>query len=336
MSTENEDEDATDIFDTALSSLFSVPPIAFSTSSPASLHTYIAPVRAHGLLLEDGQASTDAAGAVAPATTEITVPDPLMPPFDRDESSTIQLQLCSPPDHLYTQLQANHLWLSAVFLADRIALGLLDLRGLLVAELGAGAGLPGIAAFQQGAHVVGTDYDIHEVIDVLRANFRRNAERNISTGIGNGTETGDVTIAGSRPGAGSWAVVGHTWGTDPSAVYLSLSSFRDSTSPRQAGDKKQFDALLLADTLWMTDSHSILLESVFALLRPGGTAHIAAGLHTGRGPIGRFIRLAEEEGATVIPMCEVQWNNGQWVEHREHETGLEEERGVVVYYTLHL
>lgn len=251
------DEDPTDIFDTSFSSLFAIPPIAFSTASPDAYHTYHPPT-----------------------------------------GPSIQLRLPHPPPDLYTKLQANNLWLAAVYLADAIDKSDIAL-GNRVCELGAGAGLPGIVAGRQGCEVVSTDWGVDEVLDVIRDNFGR----------------ANVT---------SFKVVGHEWGTDPTALLCALSS-------REEGER--FDNLILADTLWVTEAQSALLDSVSTLLKPGGTAHVAAGLHTGRGPLERFVVAAIERGADIVKVKEVRWNQGHW-EAYEPPATEQEERGVVFHYTL--
>ena len=94
--------------------------------------------------------------------------------------------------------------------------------------------------------------------------------------------------------------------------------------------------LLLADTLWVTEAHAVLLDSIFALLDAQGVAHIAAGLHTGWGPVERFRAAAEKRGGIISPIKVVRWQaGGGWADHTLQKEGLEEERGVVVNFTLH-
>ena len=253
--------DFIDIFDTSLSSLFSIPPIAFSTTTSNALHTYIPPINL----------------------------------------GSIQIQLPQPPANLFTKLQANHLWLAAIYLADLICSGDIIVKDFRLAELGAGAGLPGIVACKQGAKVVSTDWGVDEVLGVIRDNFQRSC------------------------GSDQWIVIGHQWGTDIVPLITALSGNTPSL----------FDILLLADTVWVTEAHSALLDSIFALLKPEGMAYITAGLHTGRGPLERFISSAQQRGANINRIREMSWRaDGGWDLHRSTDSTLEEERGVVVYFTL--
>ena len=63
------------------------------------------------------------------------------------------------------------LWPSGVALAQ--AVGELDLRGLSVLELGAGLGLPSLAAALRGADVLATDW-ADDAVELLRLNAGRN------------------------------------------------------------------------------------------------------------------------------------------------------------------
>jgi predicted nicotinamide N-methyase len=66
------------------------------------------------------------------------------------------------------------LWPSGVALAD--AVSTLDVRGARVLELGAGLGLPSLAAAIRGADVLATDW-ADDAVDLLRANADRNGIR---------------------------------------------------------------------------------------------------------------------------------------------------------------
>lgn len=215
----------------------------------------------------------------------------------------IELKLPHPPPDLYTKLQANNLWLAAVYLSDIISNGELDL-GKRVCELGAGAGLPGIVAGLGGCEVVSTDWGADEILHVIRHNFDRAKVKN-------------------------YKVLGHEWGTDTTPL---RSAFVTDTNDTAGLDDDRFDSLILADTLWVTEAHSVLLDSVFSLLKKGGVAHVAAGIHTGRGPLKRFVNAATERGAVVQKVREVRWNQGIWEEYQMAEQAGDE-RGVVVYYT---
>ena len=275
-------EEPEDIFDSSLNSLFSIPPIAFSASSSSAFVTYSPP----------------------PAS----------------QLGPISLRLPQPDRGVWMKLQANHLWLSAVYLTDQLSTGQigwperpshLQEKQVRVAELGAGAGLPGIIACLRGAEVISTDWGDPDILSSLRDNFAR-------------------TCGPDR----AWTVAPHEWGSDPAPLL--------ATRERKS---RRFDLLLMADTLWVTDAHSALLDSIFALLSTEGIAHVAAGLHTGRGPVERFCRAARERGAVVETVRELRYQGeGQWegVEPVDDGTGSREEvcgteeRGVVVHMTLKL
>jgi predicted nicotinamide N-methyase len=66
------------------------------------------------------------------------------------------------------------LWQSGVALADVVSAR--DLRGTTVLELGAGLGLPSLAAALRGAKVLATDW-ADDAVALLRANAKRNSIR---------------------------------------------------------------------------------------------------------------------------------------------------------------
>ncbi|WVF72671.1 hypothetical protein IAT40_007489 [Kwoniella sp. CBS 6097] len=349
-------EDITDIFDSSLTTIFDIPPIGFAPDHSTGLYVY------------------NPSPLPSIHASDSTIPSSSVPPCSGTSqagpsSRPIELKLPQPPSNLYTTLQANLIWPSALYLADLIVHRQVDVKGKKVAELGAGAGLPGIVGLREGgaAGVVSTDWGVEEVLSVLEDNFTRacqgdnpiKAEKEVGKG------RSDVR-AGDRDLMNQWKVVGHQWGTDPAPLLNALSSATtegttaDGSSSSTISDKSdqahrietvdhsdsdgRFGVLLLADVLWTTSSHSVLLDSISKLLRPQntqaqayGVAHITAGLHTGRGPVERFIASAKERGMKITMVREVRLGRNGWEEYDESLAKAgEEERGVVVYFTLRL
>ncbi|WVW85752.1 hypothetical protein I302_107790 [Kwoniella bestiolae CBS 10118] len=296
MSKEEEDneEDPTDIFDTSLSSLFSIPPIGF-TPDHNGYFTYSPSAQHH---------------------------------------APIKLSIPSPPSSLYTTLQAQLIWPSSIYLADLISQGKVAVGGKNVIELGSAAGLPGVVAYLNGAgKVVSTDYGVREVLEVLEDNFRR-AKSPSTSALDDAGEEGE-----------RWVVKGHCWGEDVSELLdqinpTSTSPSSDSTPNTQDRPSTKtltkFDTILAADVLWTTSSHSILLDSITSLMSQDGITHITAGLHTGRGPLERFLLSAKERGLRVDHRGEVRLTGDKdWEKYDESMAREgEEERGVVVWFTL--
>ncbi|WRT68289.1 uncharacterized protein IL334_005265 [Kwoniella shivajii] len=294
-------EDPTDIFDSSLSSLFSIAPIGFSPSSDDGYYTYHLP----------SPPSSSSPSSVSPLTPSIR---------------SIRLKLPQPPPSLYTTLQAQLIWPSAIYLADLLSKEIIDVKGKRIVELGSAAGLPGIISSIQGCqHVVSTDYGVEEVLSVLKDNFSE--------------ATAHTQAHGQQ--TNNWKVLGHCWGDDVKPLLSASSPSPDPTigSSILTNDRKdngKFDVVLAADVLWTTSSHSLLLDSITALISEGGIAHITAGLHTGRGPIERFIASAEEKGFKVTSKGEVRLiSDREWEEYNENMGKIgEEERGVVLWLTL--
>ncbi|KAI5454720.1 hypothetical protein NCC49_003607 [Naganishia albida] len=293
------------IFEDSLLSLFDHRPIAFSTPAPDKPYVYTPSSIQH----TDGNAT-------APQT-DLAVP----------------VHLPVAPSALHTTLQLTHIWLSSVLLADLIVSRRIEVEGERICELGAGAGLPGIVAARMGAgSVVSTDYAVPEsrdeegedVLAVLRGNFRRSIPDPL------GTE------------GKAWQVLGHTWGE---SVHDLLSSCTPLPTPAPRLPQK-FTTLILADLLWTTAAHAALITSILNLLCPRtGTAHVVAGLHQGRGAVGRFkqtwLERTSRHGGWVRDQLEVQWDHAGWQVLRDfrddgHAGDNEEgdEHGTVVWFTI--
>ncbi|BGP00197.1 hypothetical protein RTG_01970 [Rhodotorula toruloides ATCC 204091] len=184
----------------------------------------------------------------------------------RPEPLTVRL----PPQQV-NELFAHFVWNASLRMADALAEGRLRVEGEQVIELGAGAGIPGLVAARMGAsRVVLSDYDD----PLLIANLRDNISLAFS----------DSPAARERIRA-----VGHSWGERDSLEAV-LAANSPSTSP--------FPHILLADTLWYSSGHSLLLSSLQHLLARTATAriHICAGFHSGRATVRSFLKKAEKVG----------------------------------------
>lgn len=324
------DEEIESIFEDGLLSLFDHHPVAFSTPSP--YHPFI--YRPSSVPLPPLGSSGNHDGL--PWNLEIPVYLPVA------------------PSALHSTLQLTHIWLSSIFMADLIFSSHIDVRSLRICELGAGAGLPSVAALlnvgAEAGSVVSTDYAVPEqdlqaedgraqpedVLGVLRGNLKKASEM---------PDGGNVNDKG-KDTSGRWAVVGHTWGepvTDilnaalPTVTSGSASSSIPSFKSAPIASE-QFDLLLLADLLWSSSSHTDLLTSVHSLLKPKtGIAHVIAGLHQGRGATDRFKACWKESGGWVEEVLEVRWGREGWETFERRKDGEvvgDEERGVIVWFKI--
>ncbi|KZV96802.1 hypothetical protein EXIGLDRAFT_833374 [Exidia glandulosa HHB12029] len=229
----------------------------------------------------------------------------------------------SPPDTLASNwaLHASAVWASAIFLADHIdelhippaAEGQAPFR---VIELGAGAGLPGLAiakAARYAAEVWLSDYPDPLLLHRLKENVLRN-------GVDRNTH-----------------VVGHAWGTE------SFASIGEVGERVPLGG---FDLIVAADTLWNSEAHRPLCETLRRLLRASqtdlhrcGRAVLVAGLHTGRYAVQRFLDIASETGLEICELRERTFSGSSdtdgieaerpWAAERYHEEEFERRRWLV-------
>ncbi|GAA5988218.1 hypothetical protein JCM10908_002117 [Rhodotorula pacifica] len=173
-----------------------------------------------------------------------------------------------PPQQV-NSLFAHHVWNAGLRMADAIAEGRLDVREQTVVELGAGAGLPALMAARAGARrVVITDYDDPLIV----ANMRDNIALALR----------DLPDVRARV-----AAEGHSWGEEASLSRVLA-----------ANDDSRFSLILLADTLWVSSAHDLLLSSLTRLFDRSASARIAvcAGFHSGRRTVRRFLRKAKRVG----------------------------------------
>lgn len=334
--------DSESIFEDGLLSLFDHYPVALSTAGPSDPFLYRPapiPTARRGSLVNSHHDN--------------------QPHHPSHDWSDLQLSIYLPvaPSALHTTLQLTHLWLSSVLMADLVLSPLatgprIDVAGKRVCELGAGAGLPSIAAILGGAkQVVVTDYAVPEtttastavgdqgqradpenVLGVLRDNVARGAAEHEQRSKVDPQQFQEPVV---------WSVVGHIWGQDVLPLISAASMSRDTSTTSPSTSSGLFDTLLLADLLWSTSGHTDLITSILGLLLPHtGVAHTIAGLHQGRGPTERFQRLwlKTAPGGWVKEVGEFRYGKDGWERYERGPTvgdgGFEEERGVVVWFEI--
>jgi nicotinamide N-methyltransferase len=172
-------------------------------------------------------------------------------------------------------LHASSVWVSAIFLADHITkISKSKPAKFNILELGAGAGLPSIVAAKAypDAQVIVSDYPDDMLISTIAANVKNaNVEANCRA-------------------------VGYGWGTDPNTLMKTA----------QGEEIDGFDVVIAADTLWNSETHDLLADSLSRVLRKSSDAriHLIAGLHTGRWAIQKFMTLVTSKDLEIVAVQE--------------------------------
>jgi len=199
-------------------------------------------------------------------------------PTATNESPVIPIMI---PETTIYMLFAHRQWRAGMLLADAIFADLIPVDDQWVLELGAGTGLPALAAAltRHPRKVVVTDYDDAAIVQALRTNAAACAAANPQR------KMAPITVAG------------HTWGQRIDDVLDLLPCTSKEPSPH-------FGVLLLADCVWERFSHDILLKSITYLLArtPEARVYMVAGLHTGRSTLVQFFRRALEVGLQLVPL----------------------------------
>lgn len=183
-------------------------------------------------------------------------------------------------------------------LAKRIETQDVDLRGLDVLELGAGAGLCGILAVLAGAkRVVLSDYPAESMM----ANLKHNVESLL----------GPEQIARTK-------IVPHLWGEDTSVLT----------------EGSRFDVILLADCLWMPEQHEPLCQTLRNTLKESSEARIycVAGFHSGRAKMAPFFDKAKEVRLIpdIIFELDAKGSRREWDAARTEEDSVVRKRWLTI------
>ncbi|KAL8699933.1 MAG: hypothetical protein Q9201_005722 [Fulgogasparrea decipioides] len=153
---------------------------------------------------------------------------------------TLQLRLVG-----HNPLWGHHLWNGAQVVTNYLYDHAEELvQGKDVLELGAGAGLPSIAAATWGAkNVVVTDYPDEDLVENIKINV--DAARDI------------------LPHNSNIVVQGHVWGADTKPLFSNMGT-----------GSSGFDTLVLADLLFNHSQHAALVKTIQTTLKRSPLARV--------------------------------------------------------------
>eukprot|EP00127_Corallochytrium_limacisporum_P003384 Clim_evm12s149 gene=Clim_evmTU12s149 len=224
--------------------------------------------------------------------------------FQSAAKKDVAFDLSNTPGDGQRRLFAEYVWTGAVALAEQV-LGTeskvgtgyespLDLRNRSVVELGAGAGLPSLAAAHSGAAVVvTTDYPDKLIQDNLRQNFIRNglyahdnSYHKPQQQVG-GQQNGGVKKEEQSSSSSINVVTGLDW-SQPSDAFHALTvltavrssaEFKDHHQAQQTARVRRgpikFDVCLMADCFWEPRHHDILLQTCRRLIGSTGVGIVS-------------------------------------------------------------
>ncbi|KAF8903337.1 hypothetical protein CPB84DRAFT_1678048 [Gymnopilus junonius] len=198
------------------------------------------------------------------------------------------LVLSLPPKRFQkaNTLLADHLFSPALFLAERIERGLLNVGRKTVIELGAGSALPSLLLSTQPdppSVVVITDYPDNGIM----GNLRKNIERN------NALVTKGCIVQCES----------YDWGKDP----VKLLELTNSPLPG-------YDVVILSDLLHFFDSHDVLIASVIMLLtkKKEARVYVGAGKYTHADVCNNFLVKSESVGIRFEEISDEE-GEGKWL-----------------------
>ncbi|KAF9528434.1 hypothetical protein CPB83DRAFT_854613 [Crepidotus variabilis] len=195
----------------------------------------------------------------------------------------------APKEGKANTLLADHLFSPALFLAERIDQGLLDVKGKTVLELGAGCALPSLlltASANPPSLVVVTDYPDEIILGNLKLNIKRNR----------GLVVPGCTVE----------CCGYAWGSDPSELRNLCSAQGCNTV-----DKSGFDIMILSDLLHFFESHDVLVQSIQFMLSKSKSSriYVGAGKYTREAVCENFLSKVADVG---LMMEEIVNDEREW------------------------
>ncbi|EIN09501.1 hypothetical protein PUNSTDRAFT_101335 [Punctularia strigosozonata HHB-11173 SS5] len=207
------------------------------------------------------------------------------PSTSAEDQYIIDITLQTPDTEVANwSLHASSVWVASIFIADHLqdlSLGKFvgaeasGSRPVYVLELGAGAGLPGIALSKvhSTARVTLSDFPDGKLIKALASNVERNG----------------VT--------GRCRALPHAWGSSDASALFAPFDDTENGSDSLPG----YDIVLAADTLWNSDLHVAFIHTLRRTLRKTSDSrvYLVAGLHTGRYTLDRFLKMVREVGFIV-------------------------------------
>ena len=184
-------------------------------------------------------------------------PPPTVESYTMQDGAVIALHLVG-----HSSLEAHHLWNGSRVVAQHFEAHPALVRGRTVLELGAGAGLPSIAAAVLGAaRVVVTDYPDPDLVETMWKNVRGCAL------IPRTDDEGDASLP--------IVVDGYVWGADAAPLLAHLLPGPDAAA-RDPAAGGGFDVLVLADLLFRHSEHGHMLDSIDKAMarRRGSVAYV--------------------------------------------------------------
>ncbi|KAJ3734986.1 putative methyltransferase-domain-containing protein [Lentinula guzmanii] len=223
------------------------------------------------------------------------------------KDSVLTVTLLTPDTHASNwSLHASSIWASSQYLVEHLNdlhleshIAVSSQEKVCLLELGAGAGLPGIVIAKCHPDISVT------VSDYPDEQLMRTLSKNI-----------EINRASSNcyPGV--------------------LLPF-----PEANQTPRLFDVIIAADTLWNSDLHRVLIDSLKKTLRraSGSRVHLIAGLHTGRYTLQSFLNAVSQAGFEIDYIEERECSGArkrEWDVSRAEQEDEKERRKWLLWFVL--